>query len=116
MEEQVEKILYKNIYEWVAKNFGESEAEDPSWSIKAMAKDLAHGIMKYDIYRAVERDYLREDCKYIAEQNDIKLSDKDTEWVVEEFMNSEAYVDTHAEDWLWFMHRAEEINKEKGEK
>lgn len=111
MEEQVAELLRKNIYDWVAKNFGQSEADDPSWNIEAMAKDLAHGTLKYDIYRAVEREYLREDCKYIAEQNGIELSDYDVEWVVDEFMDSEAYVDAHAEDWLYFMHRAETIKK-----
>lgn len=115
MEEQVKKILEKNIYKWVAENFGESEADDPSWNIKAMASDLAHGVMKYDIYRAVEREYLREDCKYIAEQNEIELTDDEMEWVVDEYMDSEAYVDAHTEDWLYFMHRAKTIKEEKGE-
>ena len=114
MEEQVAKILEKNIYDWVAKNFGQSEADDPSWNIKAMAKDLAQGMLKFEVYRAVEREYLREDCKMIAEQNNIELSEYDIEWVVDEFMNCEAYVDAHTEDWLYFMHRAEEIIK-KGE-
>lgn len=103
MEEQVAKILEKNIYDWVAKNFGQSEADDPSWNIEAMAKDLAHGTLKYDIYRAVERDYLREDCKMIAEQNDIELSADEVELVVNEFMDCEAYVDAHAEDWLYWI-------------
>lgn len=30
----IEKIIYK----WVKENFGESEANDPSWNIKALAK------------------------------------------------------------------------------
>lgn len=109
MEEQVAKLLEKNIYEWVKKNFGQSEADDPSWCIEALAEELAHGALKYDIYRAVERDYLREDCKMIAEQNDIKLTDTEVELAVDEFMDCEAYVDAHAEDWIYW------INKVKGE-
>ena len=113
MEEQVEKLnerveeLFKqHIYQWVKDNFGQSEADDPSWSIDALAHGLAYGshsVLKYDIYRAVERDYLREDCKMIAEQNDIKLTDAEVELVVDEFENTEAYVDAHAEDWLYWI-------------
>ena len=119
MEEQVEKLnerveeLFKqHIYQWVKDNFGQSEADDPSWSIDALAHGLAYGshsVLKYDIYRAVERDYLREDCKMIAEQNNIELTDTEVELVVDEFMDCEAYVDAHAEDWLYW------INKVKGE-
>ena len=29
----VEEEFKKFLYEWVKKNFGESEADDPSWSI-----------------------------------------------------------------------------------
>lgn len=108
MEEQVAKALQKNIYEYVKKHFGQSEADDPSWCIEELAKELAHGTLKYDIYRAVERDYLREDCKMIAEQNDIEINDKEVELAVDEFMDCEAYVDAHAEDWLYW------INKVKG--
>lgn len=103
MEEQVAKLLQKNIYNWVKEHFGESEANDPSWSIEALSEALAHGNLKYDIYRAVEREYLREDCKMVAEQYDIKLTDKEVETVVDEFEDSEAYVDGHTEDWLYFI-------------
>ena len=68
MEEQVEEILKKNIYEWVKKNFGQSEADDPSWDIDTLAKALSQGMLKYDIYRVVERGYLGEDCDMVAEQ------------------------------------------------
>lgn len=36
----------KEIYDWVAKNFGESEAEDPSWSIKDLSAHLASELLK----------------------------------------------------------------------
>lgn len=106
MEKNIEKTIYKTIYEWVAKNFGESEAEDPSWSIKALAHDLAKSQLPQTIYRQIEHMYLTEDCKEIAEENDIELTDEQIEWVVEEFKNTDAYVDRHTDDWLYFMHQA----------
>jgi hypothetical protein len=33
---QVEKV----IYEWVKRNFGESEANDPSWSTRSLAEEI----------------------------------------------------------------------------
>jgi hypothetical protein len=105
MEEQVEKLLHKAIYEWVKENFGQSEADEPSWNIEALAKALSHGILKYDIYRAVERDYLREDCKMIAEEYNIELTDKEVEVAVDEFADSEAYAEANTEDWLYFIHK-----------
>lgn len=110
MEERVAKLLEKNIYEWVKKNFGQSEADDPSWNIEALAKDLAHGTLKYDIYRAVERDYLRMDCDYIAEQNGISLTEEERELAVDEFMDCDAYVDAHAEDWIYWIKRVKGEN------
>lgn len=35
------KTFYEAIYEWVADNFGESEADNPSWSIEALADHLS---------------------------------------------------------------------------
>lgn len=32
--------FYDIIYTWVSENFGENEANDPSWSIEALAKCL----------------------------------------------------------------------------
>lgn len=37
MRDKIECI----IYDWVKKNYGEAEANDPSWSIKALADELA---------------------------------------------------------------------------
>lgn len=103
MEEQVAKALQKNIYEYVKEHFGQSEADDPSWCIEALAEELAKGNLKYEIYRAVEREFLREDCEMIADDNDIELSADEVELVVNEFMDCEAYVDAHAEDWLYWI-------------
>lgn len=33
-------LVEKTIYAWVLKNFGESEANDPSWSTRALADEI----------------------------------------------------------------------------
>ena len=113
MKEEIEKLIYDAIYKWVAKNFGESEAEDPSWSIEALAHDLTNAPLIFDIYKTIEREYLRDDCDMVAEGMDVKLTDKEREIVVDEFMNSEAYVDAHAEDWQWFIKQELKHREEK---
>ena len=109
MEEKVAKLLEKNIHEWVKNNFGQSEADDPSWNIEELAKNLAHSLLIYDIHRMVERYYLGMDCDYIAYRNGIKLTEKERELAISEFMECEPYVDIHAEDWVFV------IDKIKGE-
>lgn len=96
----------KWIYKWVADNYGASEADDPSWNIRALAEELNEHI--YEIYRDVEHRYLVEDCKYIAEQEDIELTDKQVEKVVNQFMDCDAYVDVHYDDWLYFIRLVKE--------
>lgn len=47
--EQIKDIIYK----YVSDNFGENEAEDPSWSIDALAQHLADELSK-DTYTLVK--------------------------------------------------------------
>ena len=101
----IEKELHSFLYNWVAKNFGESEAEEPSWSIEALAHDLAKSQLPQAIYRQIEHEYLTWDCKEIAEENNIELTDEQVEEVVEEFKNSDTYAERHTEDWLYFIHQ-----------
>lgn len=42
----MEAKLYKIIYNWVTANFGQSEADDPSWSIEALAEHLSKELGK----------------------------------------------------------------------
>ena len=42
---KLNKWFNTTITEWVAKNFGESEAEDPSWSIEALSAHLANELV-----------------------------------------------------------------------
>ena len=104
--------FYDAIYSWVKDNFGESEANDPSWNIEALAKHLSeqdinpdelNAMTKTACYRAVERAYLRDDCDMVAENMGVKLTDKELDAVVNEYMDSDAYADVHTEDWQWFI-------------
>lgn len=86
----IEEELKKFIYEWVKKNFGESEADDPSWSIEALAKDLSDEF--YKLKEKQEIEYIKEDIAYVAENMlDIKLTDKQLGLIADEYRYSEAY-------------------------
>ena len=108
----VEEEFKKFLYEWVKKNYGESEADDPSWSIEALAHDLREEYIK--IREREDTEWVKEDVEYVAEQNDIELTEKQAYAVAKEYMLSEAYCEMHAEDILYFIHREKEL--EKGEK
>lgn len=41
---KIEKIIYN----WVRDNFGQSEADDPSWNIKLLAKHIEKELNKKD--------------------------------------------------------------------
>ncbi len=105
----VEEEFKKFLYEWVKKNFGESEADDPSWSIEALAHDLREEYIK--IKEREETEWVKEDVEYVANNNDIKLTDKQAYAVAQEYMLSEAYCEMHAEDILYFIQREKEKEK-----
>ena len=86
----IEEELKKYIYEWVKKNFGESEADDPSWSIEALAKDLAEEFWKlkeeYDLINIMD------DVKYVAEEMlGIDLTPKQLGAIAQKYRFSESY-------------------------
>lgn len=105
----VEEEFKKFLYEWVKKNFGESEADDPSWSIEALAHDLREEYIK--IKEREDTEWVKEDVEYVANNHDIKLTDKQAYAVAQEYMLSEAYCEMHAEDILWFIQREKEKEK-----
>jgi hypothetical protein len=105
----VEEEFKKFLYEWVKKNFGQSEADDPSWSIEALAHDLREEYIK--IKEREETEWVKEDVEYVANNHDIKLTDKQAYAVAQEYMLSEAYCEMHAEDILWFIQREKEKEK-----
>ena len=105
----IEEEFKKFLYEWVKKNFGQSEADDPSWSIEALAHDL-----KYEYISLKEREdleWVKEDVEYVANDHDIKLTDKQAYAVAQNYMLSEAYCEMHDEDILYFIRREKEKEK-----
>lgn len=105
----IEEEFKKFLYEWVKKNFGESEADDPSWSIEALAHDLREEYIK--IKEREDTEWVKEDVEYVANNHDIKLTDKQAYAVAQEYMLSEAYCEMHAEDILYFIQREKEKEK-----
>lgn len=105
----VEEEFKKFLHEWVKENFGESEADDPSWSIEALAHDLREEYIK--IKEREDTEWVKEDVEYVANNHDIKLTDKQAYAVAQEYMLSEAYCEMHAEDILWFIQREKEKEK-----
>lgn len=82
------KSFYEAIYEWVAENFGESEANDPSWDIKALADHLSdtdikstelNANTKWLVYDELRDWNLKQDIEDVAEHKGIKLSEDDIE-------------------------------------
>lgn len=105
----IEKEFKKFLHEWVKKNFGQSEADDPSWSIEALAHDLRDEYIK--IKEREDLEWVKEDVEYVANDHDIKLTDKQAYAVAQEYMLSEAYCEMHAEDILYFIQREKEKEK-----
>lgn len=100
---ELKHYIDKIIYEWVKENFGESEAQDPSWSIVELANEIAKH--KIEIHDFIEREYQSEDCKSVAEEMGVSLTDKQVQVIVDDFMKSEAYADRHTEDWEYFINK-----------
>lgn len=103
----IEQEFNKFLYEWVKKNFGQSEADDPSWSIKALAHDLADEYWK--IQERVERENIKEDIKYVAENNGIELTEQELADIADDYRYSEAYCAMDGDSIMYF------IEKYKGE-
>ena len=68
------KTFYEAIYEWVAENYGQSEADNPSWSIEALADHLSKTDIKPDelnsttkvqAYDRLKEHYLEEDIESV---------------------------------------------------
>lgn len=92
----IEKELHKFLYNWVAKNFGESEAEDPSWSIEALAHDLAIEFMELDEQSKIIN--ITDDILEVAEDNGIDLKKRDAESIARKYRFSEGYCRRDDED------------------
>lgn len=85
MEDRL-KIIIKN---WVLENFGESEAEDPSWDIEALAEEIySH---RWEIYEAVREDYTIEDIERIAEDKGVKLTKDQVSLALHRYSKTDDY-------------------------
>lgn len=100
MKKEFEKI----IYDWVKTNYGESEADDPSWSIKALSAALDHRF--HELYEKQEKEYIAGDVEYVATKlMDKKLSDKQIRAVADKYYYSEAYCACDTDALEWFINR-----------
>lgn len=104
----MEKQIYKIIYEWVEKNFGASEAEDPSWDIKALAEEI--GKHYHELYWQQELEYLKEDVENFVDENDeYNLIERQMYAVADKIRNSEWYCSINLEDMEYYI--KEELKK-----
>lgn len=110
------------IYNWVRENFGESEANDPSWSIEALADYLSNSDInpdelnaytKHCVYNNLDQHYVEEDVEYFAEQRNIKLTPEQIGHIASEIRDSDWYCNINAEDMDWYINRELAIAKEK---
>lgn len=90
MKEQFKTIIYN----WVKQNFGESEADDPSWSIEALAEELGKNFIK--LYWQQELEYIKEDIENYLNGAEIdgtkcKLTEKQLYSVADAIQNSDWY-------------------------
>lgn len=104
----IEKELKKFLYEWVKKNFGESEADDPSWSITALAHDLRQEY--YRLKDCEELDGIKEDIEYVANEDGVELTEQELAEVANEYRYSDGYCAMDDIEGIRYL-----INKVKGE-
>ena len=112
------KTFYAAIYEWVAENFGQSEADNPSWSIVALADHLSDSNINPDelnantqwlVYDKLKEHFLDEDIESIAEQRGLTLSKVDIETI------KHCYYKLDDETWEQIAMIMDELNLKKGE-
>lgn len=112
------KTFYQAIYEWVKQNFGESEADEPSWSIEALADYLNKTDIKPDelsantqwlAYDKLKEHFLEEDIKSVAEQRGLTLSKVDIETI------KHRYYKLDDETWEQIAMLMDDLNLKKGE-
>lgn len=104
LKHKIDKI----IYEWVKENYGESEANDPSWSIVELANHIANNF--HELYWFQELEYLKEDVGMYAEDNGyFDLTDQQIYNVADKIRNSEWYCSINPEDMEYYIE--EELKK-----
>ena len=100
--------IYMIIYNWVAKNFGVSEAEEPSWDIWALTDEIYKHF--HELYWQQELEYLKEDVEhYVDNHTDYKLTSQQMYNVADKIRNSEWYCSINPEDLAYYIN--EEVKK-----
>lgn len=117
------------IYEWVKQNYGESEADDPSWNIEALAEEITKH--QHEFYWQQELEYLKEDVENYVNGLDAYdkrqlfggldnhkwgLTEQQMYQIADEIRNSEWYCSIDPIMFYEYVKREVEIAKEKGEK
>lgn len=101
------KTFYEAIYEWVAENFGQSEADDPSWSIEALADYLSDTDIKPEelnaytksvVYSTLNQHFVEEDVENYAERMGAELTEQQIRNIADNVRNSEWYCSIDPED------------------
>ena len=82
------------IYDWVAMNFGQSEATDPSWDIEALADyisksnidpDELNAYTKMTCYDQLKEHFLEEDIEEVAKMRGYTLTKEEMSRVLHQY-------------------------------
>lgn len=112
--------LTKIIYEWVAKTFGQNEADDPSWCIEALAEEIAKH--QHEFYWQQELENLKADVENYVNDLDTddecygKLTERQMYAIADEIRNSEWYCSIDPIILREYIKHEVKLAKEKGEK
>lgn len=104
--------FYEIIYKWVADNFGQAEADSPSWSIKELANKLSKSDInpdelsahtKSDVYNTLDQCYVEEDVENYARNKAIELTDQQITNVATKIRRSDWYCSISGEDMDYYI-------------
>ena len=108
------KTFYEAIYEWVADSFGQSEADNPSWNIEALADHLNNTDIKPDelnaytkscVYSTLDQSYVEQNVVDYADSMGYKLTEQQIEYVADNIRHSDWYCVISTEDLEWYIKR-----------
>ncbi len=98
----MKSVIEQLIYKWVEKNFGKSEADNPSWNIEALAEELDKHF--HELYWQQELEYIKEDVEnYLDGLNVYQLTEEQLYNVAENIRNSEWYCSINPEDIEYYV-------------
>lgn len=112
------KTFYEAIYEWVAENYGQSEADNPSWNIEALADHISKSginptelnlFTKWLAFDEMRELSLRLDIKQVAETKGLTLTKPEIETI------KNRYYKLDDETWEQISMIMDDMNLKKGE-